>query len=68
LPLPLPFPLPPLLASETAAKATAVIPAASSERPSGPTRIVIALLFFITTPSSVDSRHRGLDGHEASRA
>src|SRR5262249_30729792 len=53
----------PLSASETAASPTAVIPAARSERPSGPRRIVIDLLFFIfTTPSSVDSRHRGLRG------
>ena len=37
-------------ASETAASPTAVIPAASSERPSGPSRIVTLLFFFITTP------------------
>jgi hypothetical protein len=48
LPL-LPLPLP-LSASETAAKATAVTPAASRERPSGPSLIEIDLFFFIATP------------------
>jgi hypothetical protein len=43
-------PLPPLAANETAAKATAVTAAATSERPNGPKRIVIALFFFIATP------------------
>ena len=51
VPAPLPLlRLPPLSASETAATPTAVIPAASSERPSGPRRIVMPLFFFIATP------------------
>ena len=47
LAFPLPLPLP-LSASETAATPIAVIPAASSERPSGPKRIVMPGFFFIT--------------------
>jgi hypothetical protein len=43
-------PPPPLAARETAAKATAVIPAASSDKPRGPKRIVMDLFFFISTP------------------
>jgi hypothetical protein len=64
--LPLPPP-PPLSASETAANPTAVIPAASSERPSGPNRIVVRLFLFISTPSSGPGR-AGLTDHQASRA
>ena len=64
-PLPLLPPLP-LSASETAAKPTAVIPAASSERPSGPNRIVMPRFFFIATPS-VGPGRAGLADHQASR-
>jgi hypothetical protein len=47
-----------------------VIPAASSERPSGPNRIVMPLFFFIATPSALvpGPGRAGLADHQASGA
>ena len=67
-PLPLLVVLPPLSASETAAKPTAVMPAATRESPSGPSRIVILRFFFINHSCPSRSRSTGLADHQASRA
>jgi hypothetical protein len=60
----------PLSASETAANPTAVIPAANSDIPSGPSRIVMLrfLFSFITTPVRRGPGLTGLADHQASRA
>ena len=68
VPLPLLVVLPPLSASETAAKPIAVIPAATRESPSGPSRIVILRFFFINHSCPSRSRSTGLADHQASRA
>jgi hypothetical protein len=60
--------LPPLSASETAAKPIAVIPAATSDKPSGPSRIVMFRFFFINHSCPSRSRFAGLEDHQASRA
>jgi hypothetical protein len=67
VPLPL-LSLLPLSASETAAKATAVIPAAASDMPSGPSRIVMPRFHFITNSCPSLPGLTGLDDHEASAA
>jgi hypothetical protein len=58
----------PLSAIETAAKPTAVIPAATSDSPRGPSRIVMRRLFFITTPVRRVPGVTGIADHQASPA